>query len=129
MQLKLGLFEQRSEVPVKILNVVLEKDGEDQLVQSCKMKEINVLHTIKRRNANWIGHILHRNCLLKHVTAAKMEGWLEVTGRQKTICEQLLNNLKEMTGYQKMEKEPLHCTPRETHFRRGHGPIVRQATE
>jgi hypothetical protein len=25
------------------------------------------LHTIKRRKANWIGYILRRNCLLKHV--------------------------------------------------------------
>jgi hypothetical protein len=27
----------------------------------------NTLHTMKRRYANWVGHILHRNCLLKHV--------------------------------------------------------------
>jgi hypothetical protein len=27
----------------------------------------NIVHTIKRRKANWIGHILRRNCLLKHV--------------------------------------------------------------
>jgi len=25
----------------------------------------NILHTIKRK-ANWIGHILHRSCLLRH---------------------------------------------------------------
>jgi hypothetical protein len=24
----------------------------------------NILHTIKRRKANWIGHILRRNCLI-----------------------------------------------------------------
>jgi len=29
-------------------------------------EERNILHTIKRRRANWIGHILHRSCLLKH---------------------------------------------------------------
>jgi hypothetical protein len=28
-------------------------------------EERNILHTIKRRRANWIGHILHRSCLLK----------------------------------------------------------------
>jgi hypothetical protein len=28
-------------------------------------KERNVLHTVKRRKANWIGTILPRNCLLK----------------------------------------------------------------
>jgi hypothetical protein len=29
-------------------------------------EERNVLRAIKRRLANWIGHILLRNCLLKH---------------------------------------------------------------
>jgi hypothetical protein len=32
-----------------------------------RVKEWNIVHTIKRRKANWIGHILRRNCLLKHV--------------------------------------------------------------
>jgi len=31
-------------------------------------EERNTLHTIKRRKTNRIGHILRRNCLLKHVT-------------------------------------------------------------
>jgi len=26
-----------------------------------------ILHAVKRRKANWIGRILRRNCLLKHV--------------------------------------------------------------
>jgi hypothetical protein len=37
-------------------------------------EERNVLHIIKRRKANWIGHILRRNCLLKHVIEGKSEG-------------------------------------------------------
>jgi hypothetical protein len=37
-----------------------------------------VLHTIKRRKANWIGHkILPRNCLLKHVLEGKTDGKTE----------------------------------------------------
>jgi hypothetical protein len=36
--------------------------------------ERSILRTVKRRKANWIGHILRRNCLLKHVTEAKVEG-------------------------------------------------------
>ena len=36
----------------------------------------NILCTIKRRNANWIGHILHRNFI-----EVKVEGTTEVTGR------------------------------------------------
>jgi hypothetical protein len=44
-------------------------------------EERNILHTIKRRKANWIGHILSRNCLLKHVIEGKLEGMIEMTGR------------------------------------------------
>jgi len=33
-----------------------------------------MLHVIKRRKANWIDHILHINCLLKHVIEGKIEG-------------------------------------------------------
>jgi hypothetical protein len=29
-------------------------------------EERNILRTIKGRRANWIGHILRKNCLLKH---------------------------------------------------------------
>ena len=37
-------------------------------------EERNNLHKIKRRKADPIGHILHRNCLLKHVIEGKIEG-------------------------------------------------------
>jgi hypothetical protein len=36
-------------------------------------EERNILHRIKTRKANWIGHILRRNCLLKHVIEGKLE--------------------------------------------------------
>jgi hypothetical protein len=50
-----------------------------------------ILHTIKRRKANWIGHILCRNCLLKHVTEGKIEEMRRWGRRHK----QLLDDLKE----------------------------------
>jgi hypothetical protein len=37
-------------------------------------EERSILHTRKGRNDNWIGHILRRNCLLKHVIEGKIEG-------------------------------------------------------
>jgi hypothetical protein len=40
-------------------------------------EERNILHTIKIRKASWIGHILRRNCLLKHVIEGKLEGRIE----------------------------------------------------
>jgi hypothetical protein len=49
-----------------------------------KVKEDrNVLDTVKRRRkAKWIGHILLRNCLLKHMIEGKLEGRIGMTGRQ-----------------------------------------------
>jgi hypothetical protein len=35
--------------------------------------ERNILPTIKRRKANWIGHILCRKCLLKPIIKGKIE--------------------------------------------------------
>jgi hypothetical protein len=62
-------------------------------------EERNILHTIKRRKANWIGHILHRNCLLKQVIEGNLEGKIEMTGRRGRRCKQLLDNLKEKRSY------------------------------
>jgi hypothetical protein len=56
-------------------------------------EERNILHTIKRRKTNWIGHILRRNCLLKHVIEGKLEGRNE--GRRGRRRNQLLDDLKE----------------------------------
>jgi hypothetical protein len=44
-------------------------------------EERNSLQTIIRSKANWIGHILRRNCLLKHVIEGEIEGRIAVTGR------------------------------------------------
>jgi hypothetical protein len=41
-------------------------------------EERKILHTIKKRKASWIGHILHRNSLLKHIFEGKIEEGLEV---------------------------------------------------
>ena len=45
-------------------------------------KQRNILHEIRKRKANWVGHILRRNCLLQRVIEGKIQGGIEVTGRQ-----------------------------------------------
>jgi hypothetical protein len=47
-------------------------------------EERNILHTIKRRKANWIGHILRRNCLIKHVKGEEEGGICDRKTRKKT---------------------------------------------
>jgi hypothetical protein len=92
-------------------------------------EERNILHTIKRKNANWIGHILRRNCLLKHVIEGKLQGRIEITGRRGRRCKQLLDDLKEKRRYLKLKEEALYRTMWRTRFGRGYGPVVRQTTE
>jgi hypothetical protein len=43
----------------------------------------NILHEICKRKANWIGHILRRNCLLQRVTEGKIKREIEVTGDEE----------------------------------------------
>ena len=67
------------------------------------VRDMNIVHTINRRKAKWIGHILRRNCLLKHVIEGKIEGRIEGTGRRGRIHEQLLDDVKEKRGYWKLK--------------------------
>jgi hypothetical protein len=79
-------------------------------------EERNILHTIKRRKANWIGHILRRNCLLKHVIEGKLEGRIEMTERLGRRRKQLLDDLKGKRRYCKLKEEALDCTLWRTRF-------------
>jgi hypothetical protein len=89
----------------------------------------NIVHTIKRRKANWICHILRRNCLLKHVIEGKLEGRIEVMGRRGRRRKQLLDDLKEKRRYWKLKEEALDRTLWRIRFGRGYGPVVRQTAE
>jgi hypothetical protein len=42
----------------------------------------NILHETSKRKANWIGHILCRNCLLQLVIEGKIKEEIEVRGRR-----------------------------------------------
>ena len=58
----------------------------------------NILHEIRKRKANWIGHILHRKCLLKQVIEGKIKGETEVTRRRGRRRRKLLDDLKDKRG-------------------------------
>jgi hypothetical protein len=92
-------------------------------------KERNILHTIERRKANWIGHRLCRNCLRKHDIEGKTEGRKGVTGRRRRRRKQLLDDLKEKRGYSKLKEVAIDRTLWRTFCERSCGPVVRQAVE
>jgi hypothetical protein len=45
-------------------------------------RQKNIPNEITKRNANWIGQILRRNCLLQHFMEGKIKGGIEVTERR-----------------------------------------------
>ena len=114
----LDTSERRWGIPEKFWNVVQQKGGEDHLDWSCakwrsvtRVKwERNILHAINKRRANWIGHNLRKNWLLKHVIEGKIEKWVEVRVRWGGRSKLLLDDLKEKRGYWKFKGEVLHGT-------------------
>jgi hypothetical protein len=89
----------------------------------------NILHEIRKRKANWIGHILRRNCHLQRVIEGKIKGGIEVTGRRGRKRRKLLDDLKDRRGYSHLKEEALDRTMWRARFGRGLGPVVRQTTK
>jgi hypothetical protein len=82
-----------------------------------RVGERNILQTIQRRKANWIGNILCRDCLLKHIIEGKIEGRIEVTGIRGRRRKQLPDDLKEKIEYWKLKEEALDHTVWRTHLK------------
>jgi hypothetical protein len=78
-----------------------------------------------KKKANWIGHILHRNCLLKYVT----EGKIGVRIRRGRRCEKLLDEHKKKIGYCELKEEAQDRAMWRTHFNIDYGSVVRRTTE
>ena len=85
----------------------------------------NILDEIRKRKANWIGHVLLRNCILQRVIEAKIQGGIEVTGRQGRRRRKLFNDLKERRGYSHLKEEALARTIWRARFGRGFEPVVK----
>jgi hypothetical protein len=89
----------------------------------------NFLHEVSTWKANWIGHILRRNFLLRQVIEGKIKGETEVTGRRGRTRRRLLDDLKERRGYSNLKEEAPDRTMWRDHSGRGFGPIVRQTAK
>ena len=60
-----------------------DRVGNEEVLQRVQ-EQRDILHTANRRKGNWIGHILRRNRLLKHVIEGKVEGRSDGDKRKKT---------------------------------------------
>ena len=100
----------------------------DEVLQRGR-EERNILHTIKRRKGNWIGHVLSMNCILKHIIEGKTQGRIEGKGRRGRRPKKLLDDLKETRGHCKLQEEALDRTVQRTRFGREYGAVVRKIRE
>jgi hypothetical protein len=64
----------------------------EEVLQRVK-KERDILQTVERKKANWIGQILCRNCLLTRDNKRKIEG------RRGIRRKQLLDDIKKNREY------------------------------
>ena len=88
----------------------------------------NILHEIRKEKANWIGHILRRNRLLKQVIEGKIREEMEVTRTRGRRRKKLLDDLKDRRGYSHLKEEALDRSMWRNRFGGGFGPVVRQNT-
>ncbi|PNF29688.1 hypothetical protein B7P43_G13064 [Cryptotermes secundus] len=84
----------------------------------------NVLHEIRKRKANWIGHVLRRNCLLKEAIEGKIEGRIEVTRRRGRRRKKMLDDLGDRRGYCHLKEKALDRIKWRNCFERDCGPVV-----
>ena len=88
----------------------------------------NIPHAIRKRKANWIGHILRRNCLIRQAIEGKIKGETEVTRRQGRRRKKLLDDLKDRRGYCHLKEEAVDRNMWRDRFGRRFEPVVRQTT-
>jgi hypothetical protein len=69
---------------------------------------------------------LRGNCLLQQFIEGKIKGGIEVKERRGRRRRELLDDLKERTGYSHFKEKALDRTMRRAHFGRGFGPVVTQ---
>jgi hypothetical protein len=79
--------------------VIWTDHGRNEEVLLRVKEQRNILHEICKWKANWIGHILRRNCLLQWVIEGKIQRRIKVTGRQGRRRRKLLDDFKERRGY------------------------------
>ncbi|PNF32598.1 hypothetical protein B7P43_G18093 [Cryptotermes secundus] len=84
----------------------------------------NTLQEIRKWKANWIGHILRGNCLLKEVIEGKIEGRIEVARRRGRRHKKMLDDLGDRRGYFHLKEKAVDRIKWRNSFGRDCGPVV-----
>jgi hypothetical protein len=75
--------------------------------------------------ANWIGHILHRNCLIKPCCWRKDKR----KRRRERRHKQLFDDQRGKRRYLYLKEEAIDCNGWRTRFGKGYGPVARKTTQ
>jgi len=105
MMLKLGRFGQQIRNTWKVLKCGAGEGWRCNWTDHVRNEEVllrvnehrNILQEIRKQKANWIGHILRRNCLLKQVIEGNIKGEMEAVRRRRRR-KKLLDDLKDRRG-------------------------------
>jgi hypothetical protein len=85
----------------------------------------SIPHEIKERKANWFGHVLRKDCCLKHATEGQIKGRTQVAKRLERR-KQIPDDLEDKTRFCKFKEKALDRTLSRTGFGKCNGPVVRQ---
>jgi hypothetical protein len=98
----------------------------DEVLRRVK-EERNTLHAIKESNANWIGHILCTNFLLKYFIEEEIERRIEGKRRRGRRRKHILDRVNKANRYWNLKEETLYRSVWRPVYGRGYGPVVRIA--
>src|SRR5215469_354309 len=90
-------------------------------------EERNFLHTVTRRNANWIGYIFYTNFLLKLVVEEEIQRRIEGKRRRGRRRKHLLDRVNKENRYWNLKEEALDRSVWRTLYGRGYELLVRFA--
>ena len=63
-----------------------------------------LVHVVKQRQANWIGHVLRHDCLLKTVLEGKMEGKRTRGKPRRKMLDLLMEQEDKKISYQELKR-------------------------
>ena len=85
----------------RMAKIIWSEKVTNEQVLDCIGEKRTLLNNILRRKANWIGHILRRNCLLHYIIEGQMTE-MKGVGRRRT---QLLDDLRNRRRYWELKEE------------------------
>jgi len=73
-------------------------------ITSLVQEQRSLVHVIKQRQANWIGHVLRHDCLLKTVLEGKIEGKRPRGKPRRKMLDLLMEQEEKKISYEELKR-------------------------